>query len=617
MSRLEKISLVVFAFIAFSYIISSSYLGVNGNHSWRQSDVYGHILGFTGTKDFTEYDRFIAGSKAVFDVPIYPYVVAKVSLFISSDPLVVTRFINLMLWLITAFAGYKLCRLLGNASAGLVFVYLLATSPLILHYYSVPLPDVMSIAFSLMGIVLLHVSNRSWKGLLYSLPFLAIATLIKSPIVFVFLVFYVVYALLNIDMKRPVLHATLSKYAPFITSLIILFGFTIYAEQLRKLLLNLEGAGFAQDPTWYFGTWELRTSIGFWNVLWDRFHIWGPVAFGYIYLVVIAIAALLDRGKQHLTVTAASIVAFFSGWLVFSNVYEIHDYYQLPVTVVIFISFAISLSNIFRYAIERIPVPAHSKLETIGMILIVPLSFAQVLTQQSLSSRSRANIYSGIEYALRDQNIFLYVSDYEHRSNNPRPGGRVSTKFHSVSLDDFENNCDEYLSDYSAVLADDYSNCLAYNKKYANYFVQDSGITFYLNSNTKITSKLGIAQDHIPSIDSVFQVFFDGQQLVYLKPDCVKKDIDARFFLHVTPSNNADLPSNSKHGFQNMDFNFFDHGKVIDGVCVAVRNLPSYKIKSAATGQYIPNKGRTWGGLISPTIKLRLLMDSRLIIDGE
>jgi len=47
-----------------------------------------------------------------------------------------------------------------------------------------------------------------------------------------------------------------------------------------------------------------------------------------------------------------------------------------------------------------------------------------------------------------------------------------------------------------------------------------------------------------------------------------------------------------------------DHGKVIDGTCIAIRNLPSYETKLIKTGQYIPKEGRTWEGRINPIIEL-------------
>ena len=159
-------TLAVCLFVGVVYIASSAYLGINGHASWRQALTYGHILGFTGDKGFMPFDLFTlsSGARFVFDMPLYQYLIAKASLLTGGDPLVMARFVNLVLWLLTAFAGYGLCRALSaapasrapSASAGTAFFLLLATSPLVLHYYSVPLPDTMALALALAGIALLH-----------------------------------------------------------------------------------------------------------------------------------------------------------------------------------------------------------------------------------------------------------------------------------------------------------------------------------------------------------------------------------------------------------------------------------------------------------------------------
>ena len=160
-----------------------------------------------------------------------------------------------------------------------------------------------------------------------------------------------------------------------------------------------------------------------------------------------------------------------------------HDYYQLPSAIIIFISFAVSLSYIFSYFIEKNPEHVRLRLIELGVLFIIPFSVVVVAMQEPLGNRSRANVYAGIEHALRNETVFLYVSDVKNGRFNTAIGGRVSTKFKIVYHNEFENNCDEYLKKYSAIISDGESKCLARNKRFASYFIADNGIVFYLNPN--------------------------------------------------------------------------------------------------------------------------------------
>ena len=93
-----------------------------------------------------------------------------------------------------------------------------------------------------------------------------------------------------------------------------------------------------------------------------------------------------------------------------------------------------------------------------------------------------------------------------------------------------------------------------------------------------------------------FSVSLDetGRRVVYAKDECSGPDVEARFFLHVIPVDPADLPEpRRRHGFDNLDFDFGDHGALVGGRCFAERSLPDYDIATVRTGQYDPG-GRTW-----------------------
>ena len=75
----------------------------------------------------------------------------------------------------------------------------------------------------------------------------------------------------------------------------------------------------------------------------------------------------------------------------------------------------------------------------------------------------------------------------------------------------------------------------------------------------------------------------------------MEADTEARFFLHVVPEREGDLPEGRREqGFVNLDFEFFLRGALFDGKCAAMAPLPEYAISSARTGQYVRGAGEIW-----------------------
>ena len=116
-----------------------------------------------------------------------------------------------------------------------------------------------------------------------------------------------------------------------------------------------------------------------------------------------------------------------------------------------------------------------------------------------------------------------------------------------------------------------------------------------------------IAQASEPLIRSdFFDVYRNGNSLIYVKKGyCGNDDTHARFFLTAVPVNESDLPGEFRqHGFQNLDFYFYDNGiRQSDGRCVAIAHLPDYDIARISTGQYTnradSSTAHLWKGEIS------------------
>ena len=102
---------------------------------------------------------------------------------------------------------------------------------------------------------------------------------------------------------------------------------------------------------------------------------------------------------------------------------------------------------------------------------------------------------------------------------------------------------------------------------------------------------------HAPAARGVFDVHARNGELTYSRAPCAAEDIRPRFFLHVF----ADAPSASGDAgrFDNLDFDFAEHGALIDGVCIVLRTLPG-EAAWVRTGQFDPARGVIWRAEFAP-----------------
>ena len=90
-----------------------------------------------------------------------------------------------------------------------------------------------------------------------------------------------------------------------------------------------------------------------------------------------------------------------------------------------------------------------------------------------------------------------------------------------------------------------------------------------------------------------FDIYIDDGKMYYLKEPCEEADTWARFFLHVYPIDENDLPNRRRqHGFDNSDFEFILRGLLFDGKCLAIVVLPKYPVDRINTGRL--DGDRTW-----------------------
>ena len=98
-----------------------------------------------------------------------------------------------------------------------------------------------------------------------------------------------------------------------------------------------------------------------------------------------------------------------------------------------------------------------------------------------------------------------------------------------------------------------------------------------------------------------FDIYADGGTLTYVKPQCAENDARGRFALSVYPIDQSDLPQDSQDAgadSESLNFDFAEHGAILDGACVIIRNLPDYPISHVGTGQWIPGGPSLWSARI-------------------
>ena len=102
-------------------------------------------------------------------------------------------------------------------------------------------------------------------------------------------------------------------------------------------------------------------------------------------------------------------------------------------------------------------------------------------------------------------------------------------------------------------------------------------------------------------VRSGWDVYRSGRRLTYLKQPCAPADTQAKFVLHVTPADSADLSTDHKqYGFDNLDFYFYQRGVLLGDQCIAIARLPDYAISHVRVGQWIAAENRhIWGAEFS------------------
>lgn len=476
----ENTDLIIAYIIFFGAIsiASSSYLGLYGDHTWRQADVYSHILGFIESSEFRPFDSFTNGSRSVFDIPIYQWCIAKLSSVTDIEPLVICRLMNLACWIITTTSGIKIINLYeNNKTSSIVFLLFMINSSLFIHYFSVPLPDILSL--SLCTVALYKILSRSPNCYTISFILFLIATLIKSPISFTFCIYYIFLMIID-DRKKDEEYSYIFLSYKNIIYFCSLGIIALFSEYLRKILINDYQVGFAQNPLWYFGELRLRASKEFWYFFLKNSNEIYLGIFLYLATTISTLCFIFSKRKENKALILASIGSFLISWLVFSNVYYRHNYYLLPSAYLLFISLAIASGELAKRAVLSVKIINTYKYQILFTAIFISSVILLKLTFNN--SKTRVNQFNAMEYLLKNKSIISVVEN--SHPNDPTLGGLLSKKIEMVKIEVFEENCLEFIKNKQALLIKHESNCLESN--------ENKNIFKYLinRNNTKLIERI-------------------------------------------------------------------------------------------------------------------------------
>ena len=103
-----------------------------------------------------------------------------------------------------------------------------------------------------------------------------------------------------------------------------------------------------------------------------------------------------------------------------------------------------------------------------------------------------------------------------------------------------------------------------------------------------------------PAARSSYDVYIDGKSLLYIKQECAPQDTYERFYLHIFPRDDANLPANRRElGFVGYNFRFSAAGVMLGDACIAKAPLPYYGIARIRTGQY-SGANQVWRAEFAP-----------------
>ncbi|MFQ5502247.1 MAG: hypothetical protein ACE5EQ_08080 [Phycisphaerae bacterium] len=355
---------------------------LTSHHSWRQAHVASNIFFLLKNGYGLKMQEFNKTQREkIFDGPLYQNLVAAVCRATGSRIVPAARLVNLFTYIglcLTLF--FILVEIRVSVWTGLATVFLYSASPLTVYYDRAVIPDNLAtlLAFlSLLG----YLRCTHWSGpgqarsmFWYALMVIAgvAATFIKSPVMFPVALTIVAHCCIFRSWRDLLDHHMLSFFTILLMTVVV---FTAYS--------NYVNFGSFHTPdykwSWYFSDLQGRMQLAPYRELIRRMHsvLVPPAAFGFSVLGLFLL--LLGSNRRQYSMILILLASSIITSLVFFNVHQIHDYYQIPFVFVMCACAAIFISEVWKLVLSGRPSPRRSLIchvaLAISMIALVSISY--------------------------------------------------------------------------------------------------------------------------------------------------------------------------------------------------------------------------------------------------
>lgn len=321
-------------------------------HAWRQADTAHYSLAFHqfGMNILWPSVNWLGDHRhALLEFPL-PEWLAAAAYVVTGPTILVDRLVTIGFFLGSAYFLYRVAALIADATLARVAVIFYMAAPLGLYYSRAVHVDFAAIAFghAALFFVLRGVQREDPSDFVRAAIAASGGFLVKAPYVF-YLILPAVWACLR---KRPPRRIWMLTGMSFLVPALVFLAWRWHVERVNALAPDLSFVpgyfALTNREGFYFGSLHQRLSLGTWATIFDRISR----EIGATAWLALAPLGWLDRDR--LRRVAGPLGSWTVGALlylvVFVNLNELHNYYQLPFLAVLCLWMALPVAGWFDRA---------------------------------------------------------------------------------------------------------------------------------------------------------------------------------------------------------------------------------------------------------------------------
>jgi len=392
------LSLTTFLFYGF---YNYFYLQPQGFHFTRQTDSLCFIDNYLENNlrffETGNYNLNSVNGNAACEFPIFYYLFALIIKATSSSYYIV-RIINLFFVYFSLIYLFKTIYIfIENRLLASFLTFLFFSSTVLIHYSVSFLPDINSLALSLIAnyYAIKSIKTYNSNSFIKAVILYTICVLIKPY----YIIYFIAFSIIILIFFRP----RLKNFS------IIIFSFALIASWILHVKnYNLLNNSFYYlttfSPIWQLNRTEIREVLDFISNYWYSKYYYQTTLHLFLLVFLISPYFLIKNIKKPFTILLILLIGgIFAYFIVFFRQFKDHDYYFITIIPGITIYITFILKNIYEL-FEN----ANVKRTIILVILII--TFLSInYSQEKLQNRYSKSFISGsmIGYNLQNCDKFL------------------------------------------------------------------------------------------------------------------------------------------------------------------------------------------------------------------